>query len=406
MQKFTCGRQVLPYLQQLYGRKNMQEVERYDLVLNEFKQKYGYDSAYLCSSSGRVEFIGNHTDHNGGRVVGCTVSLDIIAAFCPNGKNEINVVGTGRSEINVKLDDNANPLTGSEGLIKGVVEYLLSQGYNVGGFDAYTDSTVPSGAGVSSSAAFETAIGVIISELFNEGRIPVETLARAGQYAECEYFDKPCGLLDQSVVAAGGFVALDFADGLSYNTVDADFSKLQLVLIDNGVSHSNLSPLYAAIPAEMKDVAAFFGKERLIEIDEKTFFEHYDDVQKTVGLRPALRAKHFYEENRRVDEIKLALSSGDVDKTLELVNASGDSSLYQLQNCAVDDKDTAIEDIIHAARGLTHSAARVHGGGFAGTVLCVIPTANAADFIAKTTEIYGSDKVLPLRLRTVGAKVL
>ena len=395
----------MPYLQQLYGRKNMQDIARYDALLNEFKQNYGYSWAHLCSSSGRVEFIGNHTDHNGGRVVGCTISLDIIAAFRPNGKNEINVVGTGRSAIKVELNDPAK-LGGSEGLVKGVVEYLLSQGYKAGGFDAYTDSTVPSGAGVSSSAAFETAIGVIVSELFNDGQISAETLAKAGQYAEREYFDKPCGLLDQSVVAVGGFVALDFADGLSYKTIDADFSKLQLVLIDNGVSHSNLSPLYAAIPAEMKAVAAFFGKERLIELDEKTFFDNYGEVEKTVGTRPALRAKHFYEENRRVDEIQLALSSGNIDKTLELVNASGDSSLYQLQNCAVDEQDTAIADIIHTARGLTYSAARVHGGGFAGTVLCVIPTAHATDFIAKTTEIYGKDKVLPLRLRTVGAKVL
>ena len=404
MQKFTNGRQVLPHLNDLYGRRNVREVERYNKVIREFNKTYGHTWAYLCSSSGRVEFIGNHTDHNGGRVVGCTISLDIIAAFRPNGTNQINVVGTNRNMISLDAHD-LTKVSGSAGLIKGVVSYLLSQGYKVGGFDAYTDSTVPSGAGVSSSAAFETVIGTIISESFNNGEISAETIARAGQFAEREYFDKPCGLLDQSVVAVGGAVALDFKNGLQFSNVNADFSKLQLVLIDNGASHSNLSPLYAAIPAEMKAVAEYFGKERLIDLDENSFFDRYDEVVKALGDRPALRAKHFFEENRRVDEIQLALSSGDVEKTLELVNASGDSSLYQLQNCAVDERDTAIADIIRVVRSFG-AAARVHGGGFAGTVLCVLSTAKAADFVAKAVSIYGVSKVLPLRLRTVGAIVL
>lgn len=405
MQKFTNGRQVLPYLTDLYGRRNLQEVERYDSVLKKFKQIYHYDYAFLCSSSGRVEFIGNHTDHNGGRVVGCAISLDIIAAFRPNGTDVINVVGAGRSMIKFDVSD-LSKTGGSAGLIKGVVAYLVSQGYAVGGFDAYTDSTVPSGAGVSSSAAFETAIATIINHCFNEGAIPTETIARAGQYAEREYFDKPCGLLDQSVVAVGGAVALDFANVLAHKTINADFSKFQIVLIDNGVSHANLSPLYAAIPAEMKQVANYFGKERLIEVDEKSFFERYDEVVRAVGKRPALRAKHFFEENRRVDEIQLALAYGDLDKTIELINASGDSSLYQLQNCAVDESDTAIADIIATARNVTHSAARVHGGGFAGTVLCLVPQDKAPEFVDKAVAIYGANKVMPLRLRTVGAVVL
>ena len=404
MKKFSNASEVLPYLDSLYCRRNVQELDRYKAVLTQFKQLYGQSSAYLCSSSGRVEFVGNHTDHNGGRVLGCTVSMDIIAAFAPNGTDTICIEGKDRRAIKFSIYD-LSKVSGSASLARGVVAYIKGQGYKVGGFDAYTDSTVPTGAGVSSSAAFETVIATIISELFNSGGIPTEQIAKAGQFAENEYFDKPCGLLDQSVVAAGGMVSLDFFDGLHYTNVQADFSRLQLVLIDTGVSHSNLSPLYAAIPAEMKAVANYFGKQRLIDVDEQLFFAKYDEVVKAVGVRPALRAKHFYEENHRVDEIQLALSAGDLDKVLELVNSSGDSSLYQLQNCAVDDNDTAIADIIHTARNICPCGVRVHGGGFAGTVLCVVPNEYATDFVSKVTSIYG-ERVYSLRLRSVGATVL
>ena len=404
MRKFSNSTEVLPYLDSLYGRKNLHELERYKAVLAQFKQLYGQGSAYLCSSSGRVEFVGNHTDHNGGRVLACTVSLDIIAAFAPNGTDEINIQGKDRRNVKFSIYDLTKSM-GSASLTKGVVAYLKGQGYKVGGFDAYTDSTVPTGAGVSSSAAFETVIATIISELFNNGEIPAEQIAKAGQFAENEYFDKPCGLLDQSVVAVGGTVVLDFADELQYNRIKADCSKLQLVLIDTGVSHANLSPLYAAIPAEMKAVARYFGKQRLIEVEESEFFARYDEVAKAVGTRPAMRAKHFYEENHRVDDIQDALTQGDVSKVVDIVNSSGDSSLYQLQNCAVDANDTAIADIIYNARSICPCGVRVHGGGFAGTVLCVVPSVYAVDFIAKVTELYGS-RVYPIRLRTAGAIVL
>lgn len=406
MQQFTFANQITPYLNSLYGRKVFSQVQRYNMLLKEFKHRYGYSWAYFCSSSGRVEFVGNHLDHNGGNVIGCTVDLDIVMAFRPNGTNVINVEGIGRSPVKVDISNLSKTTPSSAGLVKGVVSYLLQHGYAVGGFDAYSHSTVPSGAGVSSSAAFETAIGCIISACFNNNSIPPEVLAKAGQYAENEYFDKPCGLLDQSVVAVGGLVALDFASDLRYTSLQAQFNKLQLVLIDTGTSHANLSPLYAAIPAEMKAVANFFGKTRLIEVDECQFFERYDEVAQAVGQRAALRAKHFYEENRRVYQMEQALSVGDVQTVMQLINQSGDSSLYQLQNCAVDDQDTVIADVIATARSICNCGARVHGGGFAGTVLCVLPCEEAKEFVAEMQRHYGDDHVLPLRIRSVGAQVL
>lgn len=404
MRKFYNATEIIPYLDALYGRKNVKELDRYRALLSQFKKLYGHSFAYLCSSSGRVELVGNHTDHNGGRVLACAINLDIVAAFCPNNSDIIRIEGKNRRSITFSIYDLAKT-SGSASLARGVVAYLKGQGYKVGGFDAYTDSTVPTGAGISSSAAFETVIATILSHLFNNGNIPVEQIAKAGQFAENEYFDKPCGLLDQSVVAVGGVVALDFAEDIAYERVSADLSGVQLALINTETSHSNLSSLYAAIPAEMKAVAGYFGKQRLVEVDEELFYAKYNEVATVVGARPALRAKHFFEENHRVDLLNSALLAGDVNKVVELVNSSGDSSLVQLQNCAVDSSDTAIADIIRTARSICPCGARVHGGGFAGTVLCVIPTQFAPHFLAQVGQIY-PNRVFPLRLRPVGATVL
>ena len=406
MQKFYHAKQIIPRLKDLYGRSNINDVARYERVLAEFKKRFGYDYAYFCSSSGRVELIGNHLDHNGGVVLGCAVNLDIIGAFRPSNNSVVRILGRDRNPIRIDLNGDATKPVGSTGLVKGVLVYLENLGYKVGGFDLYTDSTVPSGAGVSSSAAFELVIGSVISHCFNDGAIPSEILAKAGQFAENEYFNKPCGLLDQSVVAVGGLVKLNFECGLQWERLSVSSDAFQLVLIDTGASHSHLSHLYAEIPAEMYAVAQYFGKSRLVEVDEKAFFEQYEGVLRAVGVRPTLRAKHFFEENRRVSQCAEALTNGDVATVVKLINESGDSSLYQLQNCAVDERDTAIRDAITLAHSICPCGARVHGGGFAGTVLCVVPKAYANEFIKEVSATYGDKSVLPLLIRPSGATVV
>lgn len=406
MQYFTNAKQIVPYLQQLYGKRNIAQVERYADILSHFKHMFGGDGAFICSSSGRVEFVGNHTDHNGGRVIGCAISLDIVVAFRPTCDNTIVVEGKGRNPIKFSLDDDAK-LYGSAGLVKGVALYLKQQGYNVGGFVAYSDSTVPVGAGVSSSAAFELAIGSILNACYNNGTILPQVLARAGQYAENNFFNKPCGLLDQSVVAFGGVVSLDFRNGVEAQNIVTDLTKLQLVLVDTGTSHASLSELYASIPRDMKAVANYFNCDRLIDVDKQQFCDRLDYVQQTIGLLPTLRSKHFFEENTRVVAMEQALAQSNVEKVVQLINSSGDSSQYQLQNCAVDESDTVIADVIATARSVSsRCGARVHGGGFAGTVLCVLPADLASDFIVKMRAIYGDEKIIPLKIRSVGTSVL
>lgn len=406
MEQYVNAKQAIKHFESLYGKRTYSQYKRYANLIKQFKKRFNEKKCYFASSSGRVELIGNHTDHNGGRVIGCCVNLDIVAAFLPNQDNKVRIFSSQYAPIQFNVSDVEKLQGGSAGMAKGVLSYLCNNGFNVGGFNAYFHSTVPSGAGISSSAAFETLIGIIQSYLYNCGNITPETLARAGQYAENVYFNKPSGLLDQSVVAFGGLVELDFSNGVRCDKLNAKLDGAKLALINTGKSHSNLNNLYASIPQEMKAVAARFGKESLIEVDEGEFEHNYLKFQQEIGERPVLRAKHFFEENARVDATKQALLCSDLDKVIIMINESGQSSMHQLQNCAVDENDTVISDAIQFIHSLGNVGARVHGGGFAGTVLCVIPNKLQNNVYSALCSRYNESNVLSLTIRPIGATVL
>ena len=406
MRKFGYGLDARGYFNDLYGKSLFTQVERYNRAVGKFRRQFGYGGCCLASASGRVELLGNHTDHNGGRVVGCAVDRDIIAAFRPTDNGVIRIRSDKHAEIafNVAALGNAK---GGAGLAQGVVEYLLQAGYAVGGFDAYTHSALPSGAGVSSSAAYETLIATIINNAYNGGKIPLSVMARAGQYAENKYLNKPCGLLDQGSSLAGGISAFDFADGFAYDVIPADNLKIKFALVDTGKSHSDLSHMYASIPAEMFSVARCLGKSRLVEADADEFFASETDLRSKLGDRPVNRAKHFFQENERVDRLVAALSSGNTREIIRLVKQSGDSSMHLLENCSADENDTAIRDAVEYARSCGAGVgARVHGGGFAGTVLCVADESDFPSLYQALCGKYGQGAVLPMRVRSSGALVL
>ena len=390
----------------LYGKRTLGNLLRLNTVLTKFKHAFHVDGGYIASSPGRVEIVGNHTDHNGGRVVGCTVNLDIVAAFRANDKPVVCIKNPGRADIVFDLAESGNVELGSKGMVKGVIAYLASHGYKVGGLLAYVQSDVPSGAGISSGAAFQLLVGTMISALYNDNAIPAEVLARAGQYAENVYFGKPCGLLDQSVIAVGGMVRLDFSDGVTYLRTDPKLPDLDIVLVDTGGSHASLTGYYAAIPDDMRRVAEYFGKTRLCDVDSTDFYSAYTSVVSAVGERAALRAGHFFEENLRVDNLWQALQRNDETAFVNIVNASGDSSSKQLQNCAYG-ANTTIDDAVTFARSILRGgAARVHGGGFAGTILCIVPKKQTTVFCAEMALKYGATKVHRLAPRSCGAVVL
>ena len=404
---FTNGQLTEQQFISLYGKRTLTQTKRYASIYDNFTKQFGHKTCHFASSPGRVEIVGNHTDHNGGQVVGSAIDLDIVAAFLPTDGN-VRMRSEHRKDINIELDDTlSHKEHTSKGLVKGVLYYLQQKGYKVGGFDAYLHSNVPSGIGISSSAAFELLVGQIVNHCYNDGQIPLVELARAGQYAENHYYNKPSGLLDQGVVAVGGLVHIDFEKGFDATQIESKITNLCYMLIDTGKTHSSLNNLYATIPTDMKKVANLFGKQRLVEVDELQFEEQQNQVICQCGELPYFRAKHFFEENKRVVKAVEAINQGDTTALLALLTQSGLSSKHQLQNVAVDSSDTAISDCMALATSINNTVGvRVHGGGFAGTVLCVVEQQHKDKFVEQMKNHYGENHVLVMKKRSIGATVL
>ena len=223
--------------------------------------------------------------------------------------------------------------------------------------------------------------GEVLNGLFCAGQHSPVKLAKIGQYAEQHYFGKPSGLMDQTASAVGGFVAIDFKDTTApvirpISTEDLA-RQYSIFVIDTGSAHADLSNVYAGIPIEMRKVAAFFGREVLREVDETEFWAEIGKVRKQTGDRAVLRAVHFFEENKRAVDEAEALERSDIDEFLRIVKESGLSSYMHLQNVIISGQ-TEHQDVAYALSIAEHAlngkgAFRVHGGGFAGTILAIVP---------------------------------
>ena len=387
--------------------------DRYANALDKFIELYGDENISIYSAAGRSEISGNHTDHQHGCVLAGSINLDAIGVVARQD-DVINVVS---DSFNIKpiylndLDKKDEEEGTSEALIRGVVSKLKELGYNIGGFKAFITSDVLVGAGLSSSAAFETIIGTIIDGLYNDMSIDMVTIAKVGQYAENVYFGKPCGLMDQCACAVGGLISIDFKDTEhpAVNHVDVDFSKYDhsLCIVDTKGSHADLTDAYGAIPTEMKDVAHYFGKEFLREVDEKEFFDHLADVRAAVkNDREILRAIHFFKENARVPQIVEALNNDDFDLFKKLIKESGNSSYKFLQNVYADfdykhqavSAGLALSEIILG----DHGVARVHGGGFAGTIQAFVENDFVVEYKSQIEKLFGEGSCHVLKVRKLG----
>ena len=384
----------------------------YDELKQKFLNTFHRSAQYLFSAPGRTEIGGNHTDHQLGRVLAGAVSLETVAAVAVNGENVIRVLSEGYPLCEIALDDLAirpEEFGTTAALIRGVAAGTgLSRG-----FDAYICSTVLPGSGLSSSAAFEVLLGTIASQLSGAGLNAVE-IAQLGQKVENEYFGKPCGLMDQMASSVGGIITIDFADPAKpvIEHLELDLAALgyALCIIDSGADHADLTDEYAAIPREMKAVAAVFGKSVLREVDEDAFFARLGEVRAAAGDRAALRAMHFFADNRRVAEQVAALRSGDFDAFLRLVNESGRSSWLYLQN-VVPTGATAHQELAAAlalaAKLLNgRGACRVHGGGFAGTIQAFVPLDLLENFRAGMEAALGEGSCHVLSIRPEGGILL
>ncbi len=365
------------------------------------------------SAPGRTEVSGNHTDHQRGRVLAGAVNLDTVAAVRVNGTDVIRVQSKGYPLCQVRLDalePVAAEINSTPALIRGVAARFAQLGCKVGGFDAYCESTVLPGSGLSSSAAFEVLIGTIINHLFFGGRATQPEIAQIGQYAENVFFGKPCGLMDQTASAVGGLVTIDFADKAhpDIRPVHFDFSTTghALCIIDSRADHADLTDEYAAVPGEMKAVCEYFGKNVVTEIPEADFYAAIPALREKCGDRAVMRVIHEYNENRRVPQQVACLEQGDFEGFLRLTKESGFSSWMYLQN--VVPAGYVKQQAMAVALGLCEhylqgrGAYRVHGGGFAGTVQAFVPFDLLESFRAGIDAALGEGACHVLSIRPQG----
>jgi len=381
---------------------------RLERLLNAFRSNEGVDADFLFSSPGRAEILGNHTDHNHGLVLVSAISCDILAAVKKTDGNKIKICSEGYSPIIVDLSDTqikqAEKGT-STALARGVANALINRGFVLGGFTAYLTSSVFKGAGVSSSAAFEVLVAEIFNSLYLDGVLSAVDKAVVSQYAENEYFGKPCGLLDQSGIAIGSLSKLDFKEPLRPSISKYSMPKgYTLVITNTGGDHASLTSHYAAIRSEMESVAKVFGKQVLREVEEEEFYSNIKTVREKTSDRAVLRAMHFYEENKRVLSAVSALENGDSKGFLQAVNESGLSSLIRLQNCCVPNEvsQPVITGIEVSRSIIKDGAVRVHGGGFAGSILAIANENERENYCKKMSEIFGEENVFTAHVRPTG----
>jgi len=402
-------------LEDIYLEKGQMEYQklRYKKAVGRYKELFGDGEVEVYSAPGRSEIGGNHTDHQQGMVLAASVNLDAIAVVGCNGNGLVHVVSKGYEPIifsAADLEKKVEEEGRTAALIRGVLKGFEERNLRIGGFNAYVTSDVLGAAGLSSSACFETLIGVILNGLYNEMNVSMVEIAQIGQFAEKEYFGKPCGLMDQMASAVGGLVHIDFKD-LSepiLHKVQVDFEKYEhsLCIVDTEGSHADLTEDYALVPREMRAVAEYFGKAVLREVEEGEFFRAIPQLRIKLGDRSVLRGIHFFQEEKRVRGQVNALEEGRFPVFLQLIKESGDSSYKYLQNVYTnhDVQKQSVSIALAVSEGLLqeHGVSRVHGGGFAGTIQAFV----ANDFVKRYKEemekVFGENSCHVLKVRNYG----
>jgi len=402
-------------LADIYGDDAARQRSRWLTAIDKFEAIFG-SGRELClfSAPGRSEIGGNHTDHQRGRVLAAGVNLDVIGVASLNSDGVIRIKSAGFKQDDVtvtELDPKPEEREKARSLIRGMASGFAAKGFSVGGFDMYTTSEVLKGSGLSSSAAFEMIVGAGINSFFAGGALSPMELARLGQLAENNFFGKPSGLMDQAASSVGGFVSIDFGDAASpvVEKLDFDLGKTgyALCIVDTGGSHADLTSEYAAIPGEMKQIAAYYGCEVLREVDPDRFTSDIAVLREKFGDRAVLRARHFFNENARVLEQANALKAGDFDAFLQLVKASGDSSFKYLQNvfCCLTPNEQGLSLALSESERILNGrgACRVHGGGFGGTIQAYVPADLTGEYREAMEAIFGKNSCKMLRVRPYGA---
>lgn len=400
---------------ELYGERYSKEAmdKRFQALLDRHKELFGRseDETMLFSTAGRTELAGNHTDHNLGLVIAGTINLDTIAAVSLRDDSTVIVNSEGFPEVVVDISDlevSEEEKNTTQSLLRGIAKAFKDRGLKVGGWQANTTTRVLKGSGLSSSAAIEVLCAEIFNNLFNDDVLAPVELAKISQYAENVYFGKPSGLMDQIGCAQGGIVGIDFADNANpvLTPLDVNFEDYgyDLVIVDTKGNHADLTGEYAAVPAEMKQVAAYFGADCLRKVDYEEFIEKLPLLREAVSNdRAILRAIHFFDENMRVEAMLDCLKEKDIDGYLYYVEESGNSSFKYLQNVypAINVKEQGLSLALALTEDFLsgEGACRVHGGGFAGTIQAYIPKELTEDYIDFMDSVFGEGSATVLAIR-------
>lgn len=401
----------------LYGEDAVREnIERYQSLVRNFQKKFPEDDVMLFSAPGRTEISGNHTDHNHGKVLAGSINLDCVGAAAKNNSSKVNIISeTYNQSFVIDLDDLApsDKKAGTIDLVKGLLKGFLEAGYEIGGFNACITSNVISAAGVSSSASFEMLLCSILNTFFNNSAMDTVAYAHIGRFSENVYWDKASGLLDQMACAVGGLITIDFKDPASpvVERINFDFGSQNhsLIIVNTGKGHADLSADYSSVPAEMKKVAEFFGKEVCAEITEKDVIDNLQEIRDFAGDRSVLRALHFFEENKRVEAEVAALKENRFEDFLKNITESGNSSWKWLQNCFTN--TSFQEQGITVALALTElflaekktGACRIHGGGFAGVIMTLLPNELVEEYVSYIEKAMGEGNAYRMSIRPYGA---
>jgi galactokinase len=386
-----------------------------DLYAEQFGD--GTDIRFF-SAPGRTEVCGNHTDHNHGCVIAAAINLDAVACAEKTADGIIRIKSENYPGDTVDLSvltPQEKEREKSVSLVRGVAARFQQLGYQIGGLNAVTVNNVLKGSGMSSSAAFEVLVGTLLNFLYNDGKISPVEIAKIAQYAENEFFGKPCGLMDQVACAVGGIVAIDFADPKQPVIEQIDFdltaAGYNLCIVNTGGNHADLTDDYASIPAEMKLCAEALGAELLRYADGSALSDppRRAELEKALPPRAILRAEHFFAENARVPRMAEALCRGDMAEYIYLMNASGLSSREKLQNVVPSLSPSHNEMALALDRAgelLSGKGAwRIHGGGFAGCIQCLVPLADYDAFRAEMDVFYGEGACFELRVRPCGPHI-
>lgn len=398
------------------GKENKTEL-RINNLNKLFEENFSGGKKYLFSSPGRIEIAGNHTDHNNGQVVAAAIDLDSLAVVSKTDDMKVNFISTNLNQ-HIRVDINDLVIKSEEAgqtssLIRGVAFKFVELGYKIGGFNCIVESEVAIGSGLSSSASIEILVGEIFNYLFNNNTIGPIELAKIGQFAENDFFGKPCGLMDQLAIAYGGIIGIDFLDFKNPKVINihADLTPFNysFVIVNTGGSHADLTDDYASIPKEMNEIAHYFKQQSLRFIDRDILIKNINPLREIYGDRAILRAIHFIKENQRAESIIKLLNEGDFNGFLQTVNEAGNSSFKWLQNAYSinDEKHQGISLATELTKNFfkvnnTIGATKIHGGGFAGTILSIIQNKLVKEYIAEMENVFGEKSATRVSIRNSG----